>query len=225
MSADGLAERTALGPAADGLTFAELGHRARRAGTLFAGLPVAHVVVIDENSPAVPIALFGAAASRQALRPGQLPAGRRPPAGHRPPGDPGGRHRWPGRGRAVGRARRARGDRPGRLPRARATTRSSTSSTGGAATPTPSPSCCSPAARPAIPRRRCSGTATSPRTSCPRVEFGGAGEDEAAIVSVPPYHIAGIASVLSTTYQRPPGHPARVLRPAGLGGRRPEPSR
>jgi fatty-acyl-CoA synthase len=32
------------------------------------------------------------------------------------------------------------------------------------------------------------------------VEFAGADEDEAAIVSVPPYHIAGISSVLSSTY-------------------------
>lgn len=32
------------------------------------------------------------------------------------------------------------------------------------------------------------------------VEFAGAGEDEAAVVSVPPYHIAGISSVLSATF-------------------------
>jgi acyl-CoA synthetase (AMP-forming)/AMP-acid ligase II len=32
------------------------------------------------------------------------------------------------------------------------------------------------------------------------VEFGAAGEEEAALVSVPPYHIAGIAAVLSSTY-------------------------
>lgn len=32
------------------------------------------------------------------------------------------------------------------------------------------------------------------------VEFGGAGEDEAALVSVPPYHIAGIAALLSSIY-------------------------
>jgi acyl-CoA synthetase (AMP-forming)/AMP-acid ligase II len=32
------------------------------------------------------------------------------------------------------------------------------------------------------------------------VEFAASGEDEAAIVSVPPYHIAAISSVLSTTY-------------------------
>lgn len=32
------------------------------------------------------------------------------------------------------------------------------------------------------------------------VEFAGAGEDEAVLVSVPPYHIAGIAALLSATY-------------------------
>ena len=32
------------------------------------------------------------------------------------------------------------------------------------------------------------------------VEFGGAGPDEATIVSVPPYHIAAVSSVLSNTY-------------------------
>lgn len=32
------------------------------------------------------------------------------------------------------------------------------------------------------------------------VEFGGAGEEEAALVAVPPYHIAGISAVLSSTY-------------------------
>ncbi len=32
------------------------------------------------------------------------------------------------------------------------------------------------------------------------VEFGAAGEDEATLVSVPPYHIAGIASILSSVY-------------------------
>jgi acyl-CoA synthetase (AMP-forming)/AMP-acid ligase II len=32
------------------------------------------------------------------------------------------------------------------------------------------------------------------------VEFGGAAEDEAALVSVPPYHIAGMAAILSSVY-------------------------
>jgi acyl-CoA synthetase (AMP-forming)/AMP-acid ligase II len=32
------------------------------------------------------------------------------------------------------------------------------------------------------------------------VEFGGAAEDEATLVSVPPYHVAGIAAILSSVY-------------------------
>jgi acyl-CoA synthetase (AMP-forming)/AMP-acid ligase II len=32
------------------------------------------------------------------------------------------------------------------------------------------------------------------------VEFGGAAEDEAALIAVPPYHVAGIAALLSATY-------------------------
>jgi acyl-CoA synthetase (AMP-forming)/AMP-acid ligase II len=32
------------------------------------------------------------------------------------------------------------------------------------------------------------------------VEFGAAGEDEAALVSVPPYHVAGVAAMLSSLY-------------------------
>ncbi len=32
------------------------------------------------------------------------------------------------------------------------------------------------------------------------VEFGGAGADEAALVSVPPYHVAGIANLLSNVF-------------------------
>src|SRR5262245_17838625 len=61
MAADGLPDRIALGSGTDGIPFAELGHRARRAGTILADLPGERVVLIDENSHAVPIALFGAA--------------------------------------------------------------------------------------------------------------------------------------------------------------------
>src|SRR6187401_1346706 len=54
-------EMAADSPGDRGLTFAELGHRARRAGTWLAAQPGDRVVLIDENSPAVPIALFGSA--------------------------------------------------------------------------------------------------------------------------------------------------------------------
>ena len=39
MAADSLGERVALGPLDGGLTFGELGHRARRAGTWLAAQP------------------------------------------------------------------------------------------------------------------------------------------------------------------------------------------
>jgi long-chain acyl-CoA synthetase len=56
-----------------------------------------------------------------------------------------------------------------------------------------------------------SGTTGSPKAAVLRhenimsyilgtVEFGAAGEEEAALVAVPPYHIAGISAVLSSTY-------------------------
>ena len=61
MAADSLGDRVALGPRAGGMTFAELGHRARRAGTVLAEAAGANVVLVDENSLALPLALFGAA--------------------------------------------------------------------------------------------------------------------------------------------------------------------
>ena len=56
-----------------------------------------------------------------------------------------------------------------------------------------------------------SGTTSTPKAAVLRhdnvmsyilgtVEFGTAGEEEAALVAVPPYHIAGISAVLSSTY-------------------------
>ena len=56
-----------------------------------------------------------------------------------------------------------------------------------------------------------SGTTAAPKSALLRhrhlmayllgsVEFGGAGEDEAVLVSVPPYHVAGLANMLSNTF-------------------------
>ena len=56
-----------------------------------------------------------------------------------------------------------------------------------------------------------SGTTSEPKSALLRhrhlmayllgsVEFGGAGEDEAVLVSVPPYHVAGMANMLSNTF-------------------------
>jgi acyl-CoA synthetase (AMP-forming)/AMP-acid ligase II len=61
MAVDGMAERVALGPRADGLTFAEFGARARRVGALLAAQEGERVGLVDLNSDAVPLTLFGAA--------------------------------------------------------------------------------------------------------------------------------------------------------------------
>jgi acyl-CoA synthetase (AMP-forming)/AMP-acid ligase II len=56
-----------------------------------------------------------------------------------------------------------------------------------------------------------SGTTAAPKSALLRhrhlmayllgsVEFGGAGDDEAVLVSVPPYHVAGLANMLSNTF-------------------------
>lgn len=56
-----------------------------------------------------------------------------------------------------------------------------------------------------------SGTSSAPKTAVLHhdnltsylfntLEFGSAGEDETALISVPPFHIAGVAAVLSSTY-------------------------
>ena len=61
MAADGAPERVAVGSSASGLTTSALLARARRAACLFAESGVARVVLVDLNSEAMPIALFGAA--------------------------------------------------------------------------------------------------------------------------------------------------------------------
>src|SRR5918996_26436 len=61
MAADGMADRAALGPQAHPVTMAELASRARRAGAAFASHEGARVALVDLNSDAVPVALFGAA--------------------------------------------------------------------------------------------------------------------------------------------------------------------
>ena len=70
-------------------------------------------------------------------------------------------------------------------------------------TPTTSPSCCSPAARRASRRRRVLRHRHLASYVIGTVEFMGADEDEAALVSVPPYHVAGISAVRHRRLRRP----------------------
>ncbi|HEY2428505.1 MAG TPA: AMP-binding protein, partial [Acidimicrobiales bacterium] len=69
MAAEGGDERVALGPAAGGLTYATLLDRARRAAAWFSGRTAENVGLVDVNSPATPVVLFGAAIAGRPFAP------------------------------------------------------------------------------------------------------------------------------------------------------------
>jgi acyl-CoA synthetase (AMP-forming)/AMP-acid ligase II len=207
MAADSLAERVAIGSRSDGFTFAELGARARRAGTMLAKASGDNVVLVDENSPALPIALYGAAIAGKPFV----------PVNYRLADD---------RLRAIvqrtapavliagaGVADRLAGDGSDGIAGIDgieiierdeflvATEDESVEETDGWG--------CDPESIAVL--LFTSGTTGEPKAAVLRhmnlasylvgsLEFGSAGEDEAAIMSVPPYHIAAVSSVLSTTY-------------------------
>ena len=199
MAADSLGDRVALGPLDGGLTFAELASRARRGGTWLASQPGDRVVLIDENSPAVPIALFGAAIAGKPFV----------PISYRLADD---------RLRSIveraapavviaggGVAARLDGvdgieivDRADFLATVEDSSIEETDGWG-----------CDPEATAVL--LFTSGTTGEPKAAVLRhmnlasylvssLEFGSATEDQATIVSVPPYHIASVSSVLSTTF-------------------------
>jgi fatty-acyl-CoA synthase len=199
MAADGLGDRVAIGSLQDGMKFAELGRRARRAGTLLADRPGGHVVVVDENSPAIPIALFGAALAHKPFV----------PVNYRLADD---------RLRAIlarispavvvtgsGTAERLRGVGGLDLIEREAFL----ALTEDPSIPPADGWSCDPDATAVL--LFTSGTTGEPKAAVLRhrnlasylvssLDFGSAGENEAAILSVPPYHIAAVSSVLSTTY-------------------------
>ncbi|MGH9274552.1 MAG: class I adenylate-forming enzyme family protein [Acidimicrobiales bacterium] len=199
MAADSLGDRVAIGSLVDGLTFAELGHRARRAGTLLAAASGTNVVLVDENSPAVPIALFGAAIAgkpfvpvsyRLADEPLRAILGRASPA--------------------IVIAGDGVAERIDGIPDLEIVDRKAfLASVDDPEVVEADGWGCDPDATAVL--LFTSGTTGEPKAAVLRhrnlasyvmasLEFGSAAVDEAAVVSVPPYHIASVSSALSSTY-------------------------
>lgn len=199
MAGDGIGERVALGSGSAGMSVAELRDQARRVGAFMAERPGERVALVDLNSPAVPLVVFGAAFARKPYVPinyrltdEQLRAivARTAPATV-----------------IVGEGVE---ERLGGIDGIEIVGRKELLDVASDST---LPLIDLPAGDPddvAI-LLYTSGTTGDPKAAVLRhrnlatyvvttVEFAAASENEAALVSVPPYHIAGVSSVLSSTY-------------------------
>jgi fatty-acyl-CoA synthase len=199
MAVSGFGDRTAFGPVGTGLTYAELLERSARAGHSFTEAGTERVSFLDVSSPALPVALFGAAYAGQPFVPlnyrladGDLAAlaERTAPASL-----------------VVG---------SDQAPRVASTPGLHLSERDQFLAATESGDALDPSAWSMDPDDIAvllytSGTTGEPKAAVLRhknlvgyilgsVEFMGAGEDEATLVSVPPYHIAGLAAILSSVY-------------------------
>jgi fatty-acyl-CoA synthase len=193
MAADGAPDRTAVGS----LTYAQLLDRARRAASWVHSTRCAQVGLVDANSPAVPVLLFAGALSGRPFVPvsyrladEQLRAvvGSLAPAAF-----------------VVGEDQVSRLEG---LDRVAAVTRPELLRQSAELPPHEGPGATGEDVAVLLPT---SGTTGAPKVAVLRhehltsyilgtVEFLGAGEEEAALVSVPPYHVAGLSAVLSSVY-------------------------
>jgi acyl-CoA synthetase (AMP-forming)/AMP-acid ligase II len=198
MAAEALGERIAFGSLRDGTSFAELGARARGGAGWLSNLGGEAVVFIGYNGPALPTALFAAAMMEKPFTPMNY------------------RLTDAELARLIGRTAPSvvivDDEMAPRVPHLDGVTTVTTAEFEAA--------CRHAANQEAAPfpvdpdvaiRLFTSGTTGDPKVAILRhrhlaayvinaVEFAAAEEDEAALVSVPPYHIAGISAILTGVY-------------------------
>ncbi len=200
MAAEGMPDRVAIGSHDDGLTHAELFARAGAAAARFRAAPAERVVLCDESSPAVPISIFGAAWAG-------LPY---VPLNYRLPDDEL-RSLAERSSPAIAVADAAGSARLEPVDGVETIGRDDFVVDPAGPAAGVEPGDWSMDAEEIAVLLFTSGTTGAPKSAVLRhrhlvsyilssVEFMGAGEDEATIVSVPPYHVAGVASMLSSIY-------------------------
>ncbi len=180
MAADGLGDRIAIGSRAGGLSYEALRRAASGVAERLEGTGATSLVLTLPNGPVLPVALFGAAWAGVSYAPVNF---RLPEA--------------------------VRAEMIERLQPAAIVDDEREWLAGAASTAAPRPFPDDPTA-PAV-LLFTSGTSAAPKAAVLEhdqllayifntVEFAAAGEDEAVLLAVPPFHIAGVAAVLSSTY-------------------------
>ena len=180
MAADGLGDRIAIGSRAGGLSYEALRRAASGVAERLEGTGATSLVLTLPNGPVLPVALFGAAWAGVSYAPVNF---RLPEAV---------------RAEMIERLQPAAivDDERGGSPAPRRPPRPARSPT----TRRPPRCCCSRAGRRRRRRPPCSEHDQLLAYIFNTVEFAAAGEDEAVLLAVPPFHIAGVAAVLSSTY-------------------------
>jgi acyl-CoA synthetase (AMP-forming)/AMP-acid ligase II len=198
MSAQAAPERMAIGPLADGFTFGDLHAKAGKAAAWLRARPIDRVVYVAETAPALPVVLFGSSWAGLPFVPisyrladdrlRALVANQAPAVLIHAPGD---------------------GERTAGIE---GIEQLSTDDFMAAIDEYESPDQdWSYEGEDVAILLHTSGTSGAPKVAVLRqrhlvsyvlgtVEFLAAGEDQATLVSVPPYHIAGMAAILTATY-------------------------
>jgi fatty-acyl-CoA synthase len=199
MAVDGAGDRVLVGPREGGLSAAQLQHRSRHAAALFDKADARHVALLDVNSEAVPVALFGAAMANLPFSPVNYRLddvhldeilGRLVPATVVVGSDA--VHRVAGRDGITVVTRHVL---EAAVDRDEASTCLSTDVDPDAVAVMLFTSGTTGTAKAALLRHR-----HLVSYVIGSVEFMGAHEEEAQLVSVPPYHIAGVSTILTSIY-------------------------